>query len=50
VVKDSVVRDRLGKEFEAKYIEMKAAGLMDNFPCLVIRDVCDYADVYKNDV
>jgi hypothetical protein len=30
-------------------IEMEAAGLMNNFPCLVIRGVCDYADGYKND-
>jgi nucleoside phosphorylase len=50
VVKDAAVRDRLGKEFEAKCVEMEAAGLMDNFPCLVIRGVCDYADAYKNDV
>jgi nucleoside phosphorylase len=50
VVKDSVVRDRLGKEFEAKCVEMEAAGLMDDFPCLVIRGVCDYVDAYKNDV
>jgi nucleoside phosphorylase len=50
VVKDSTVRDRLGKEFEAKCVEMEAAGLMDDFPCLVIRGVCDYADAHKNDV
>jgi nucleoside phosphorylase len=50
VVKDSAVRDRLGKEFEAKCVEMEAAGLMDDFPCLVIRGVCDYADTHKNDV
>jgi hypothetical protein len=29
---------------------MEAAGLMDDFPCLVIRGVCDYADSHKNDV
>jgi hypothetical protein len=28
--------------------EMEAAGLMDNFPCLVIRGICDYADSHKN--
>jgi nucleoside phosphorylase len=50
VVKDSAVRDRLGKELEAKCVEMEAAGLMDDFPCLVIRGVCDYADTHKNDV
>lgn len=28
--------------------EMEAAGLMNNFPCLVIRGICDYADSHKN--
>jgi hypothetical protein len=28
--------------------EMEAAGLMDRFPCLVIRGICDYADSHKN--
>jgi nucleoside phosphorylase len=28
---------------------MEAAGLMDTFPCLVIRGICDYADSHKND-
>lgn len=27
---------------------MEAAGLMNNFPCLVIRGICDYANSYKN--
>lgn len=30
-------------------IEMEAAGLMNEFPCLVIRGVCDYGDAHKND-
>lgn len=29
-------------------VEMEAAGLMDNFPCIVIRGICDYADSHKN--
>src|SRR3989440_3608490 len=29
--------------------EMEAAGLMDSFPCLVIRGICDYADSHEND-
>jgi nucleoside phosphorylase len=28
---------------------MEAAGLMNSFPCLVIRGICDYADMHKND-
>ena len=27
---------------------MEAAGLMDSFPCLVVRGTCDYADTHKN--
>ncbi|KPM45222.1 hypothetical protein AK830_g1398 [Neonectria ditissima] len=29
--------------------EMEAAGLMTNFPCIVIRGISDYADSHKND-
>lgn len=28
---------------------MEAAGLMNNFPCVVIRGICDYADSHKSD-
>jgi hypothetical protein len=27
---------------------MEAAGLMDDFPCLMVRGICDYADSHKN--
>lgn len=30
--------------------EMEAAGLVDNFPCLTIRGICDYADSHKNKI
>ncbi|OZJ02082.1 hypothetical protein BZG36_05319 [Bifiguratus adelaidae] len=48
VVKNSHLRDRLGQELGIYCVEMEAAGLMNNFPCLVIRGVCDYADSHKN--
>ncbi|CBF82911.1 hypothetical protein AN3340.2 [Aspergillus nidulans FGSC A4] len=48
VVKDSALRDRIGAEIGAICLEMEAAGLMDSFPCIVIRGVCDYADSHKN--
>lgn len=32
---------------ECLCFEMEAAGLMDNFPCLVIRGISDYADSHK---
>ena len=27
---------------------MEAVGLINNFPYLVIRGICDYLDLYKN--
>jgi nucleoside phosphorylase len=50
LIKDAASRDRLRQEFEAKCVEMEAAGLMNEFRCVVIRGICDYADSYKNDV
>ena len=48
VMKDGAIRDRLGREYGALCFEMEAAGLMDSFPCLVIRGISDYADSHKN--
>jgi hypothetical protein len=51
LVKDAIERDSILKESgeDCICIEMEAAGLMNSFPCLVIRGVCDYADSHKND-
>ncbi|GIJ98169.1 hypothetical protein Aspvir_000284 [Aspergillus viridinutans] len=50
VIKDSRTRDRMRKELgNVLCFEMEAAGLMNAFPCLVIRGVSDYADYHKND-
>jgi nucleoside phosphorylase len=48
VIKDGATRDRLRKDLGVLCVEMEAAGLMDEFPCLVIRGICDYADSHKN--
>jgi nucleoside phosphorylase len=48
VMRHGRTRDRLGGELNVLCFEMEAAGLMDNFPCLVIRGICDYADSHKN--
>lgn len=29
-------------------VEMEAGGVLDNFPCLVIRGICDYENSHKN--
>ncbi|KAK6497142.1 hypothetical protein TWF506_004617 [Arthrobotrys conoides] len=48
VVEDGVKRDQLRKDLDVICFEMEAAGLMDNFPCLVIRGIYYYADSHKN--
>ena len=49
LMKDAIVRDRLTKEHDILCFEMEAAGLMNDFPCVVIRGICDYSDSHKND-
>jgi nucleoside phosphorylase len=49
VIRDGLQRDRLSSELgNILCFEMEAAGLMNSFPCLVIRGICDYADSHKN--
>ncbi|KAI0163380.1 ankyrin repeat-containing protein, partial [Pestalotiopsis sp. NC0098] len=50
VIKDAIFRESLVKDLggDVLCIEMEAAGLMSNFPCIVIRGICDYADSHKN--
>jgi nucleoside phosphorylase len=49
VMRSAAERDRLSAELGGVLcFEMEAAGLMNSFPCLVIRGICDYADSHKN--
>ena len=49
VMRDGATRDVVSSELGGVLcFEMEAAGLMNNFPCLVIRGICDYADSHKN--
>jgi nucleoside phosphorylase len=49
VIKDAAERDRVSAELGGILcFEMEAAGLMNSFPCLVIRGISDYADTHKN--
>jgi nucleoside phosphorylase len=48
LMKDALIRDRLTVEKDVLCFEMEAAGLMNHFPCLVIRGICDYSDTHKN--
>jgi hypothetical protein len=49
VMENALIRDELIAEKDVLCFEMEAAGLMNHFPCLVIRGVCDYADSHKNE-
>lgn len=48
VIKDGTAREQLRKELGVLCVEMEAAGLTDEFSCVVIRGICDYADSHKN--
>ncbi|OAQ64402.2 RNA interference and silencing protein [Pochonia chlamydosporia 170] len=49
VIQDGITRDRISEELGGVLCyEMESAGLMNAFPCLVIRGICDYADSHKH--
>ncbi|POR37483.1 Uncharacterized protein TPAR_02314 [Tolypocladium paradoxum] len=48
LMKDALIRDELARKKDVLCFEMEAAGLMNHFPCLVIRGICDYSDSHKN--
>lgn len=49
VMRDAAERDRVSEELGGVFcFEMEAAGLINSFPCLVIRGICDYADSHKD--
>ncbi|KAF4504998.1 hypothetical protein G6O67_006997 [Ophiocordyceps sinensis] len=50
LVKDAVERDKVVEHIgeDCFCVEMEAPGLMNHFPCLVIRGICDYADSHKD--
>ncbi|KAF4332120.1 hypothetical protein FBEOM_14088 [Fusarium beomiforme] len=50
LMKDPYKRDQLSLQEEVLCFETEAAGLMNGFPFLVIRGICDYSDAHKNDV
>ncbi|WPA97796.1 uncharacterized protein RHO25_002407 [Cercospora beticola] len=49
VMKDAAKRDTISRQHhDVLCFEMEAAGLMNRFPCLVVRGICDYCDSHKN--
>lgn len=49
VIKDAQKRDDLAQEHGVLCFEMEAAGVLTDFPCMVIRGISDYCDSHKND-
>lgn len=47
VMKDAFTRDKAAIQGVLCF-EMEAAGLMNHFPCLIIRGICDYSDSHKS--
>jgi hypothetical protein len=47
-MKDALARDSLAASEDVLCFEMEAAGLMNHFPCIVIRGICDYSDSHKS--
>ena len=48
VIRDATVRDALGIKEGALCFETEAAGLMNDFKCIVIRGICNYSDSHSN--
>jgi nucleoside phosphorylase len=49
VMKNAAERDKVSAQLGGVLcFEMEAAGLMNRFPCLVVRGICDYSDSHKN--
>ncbi|KAK7545178.1 uncharacterized protein J3D65DRAFT_664368 [Phyllosticta citribraziliensis] len=48
LMKNAEVRDSFATVHGVLCFEMEAAGLMNHFPCLIIRGICDYSDTHKN--
>lgn len=49
VTRDGRTRDKVSQGLGGILcFEMEAADLMNSFPCLVIRGICDYAETHKN--
>lgn len=50
VMKSAAARDKISRQLGGILcFEMEAAGLMNDFSCIVIRGISDYADSHKND-
>jgi nucleoside phosphorylase len=48
LIKDGATRDRIAKELGVLCFDNQSAGIMSDFPFLVIRGISDYSDSHKS--
>ncbi|UPK97526.1 hypothetical protein LCI18_008461 [Fusarium solani-melongenae] len=48
VMKSGKERDKVAEDENIIAFEMEGAGVWDQFPCLIIKGICDYADCHKS--
>ncbi|KAJ5174696.1 uncharacterized protein N7482_000573 [Penicillium canariense] len=48
LMEDAKIRDQFVTHNDVLCFETEAAGLVNHFPCLVVRGICDYADSHKS--
>lgn len=48
VLKSGIARDRLAREHDILAFETEGSGIWDEFPCIIVKGVCDYADSHNN--
>ncbi|KAK0721325.1 hypothetical protein B0T21DRAFT_351288 [Apiosordaria backusii] len=48
VFKSGADRDKIARRDKIIAFEMELAGVWDDFPCVVVKGVADYADSHKN--
>ncbi|RAL08755.1 Pfs domain protein [Aspergillus homomorphus CBS 101889] len=48
VIRSAETRDRLAQGHNILCFSVEGPGILDSFPCLVIRGICNYADSHQN--
>jgi hypothetical protein len=48
-MQNGIERDQLARDYGVLCSELEVAGVLNNFPRLVIRGISDYSDLRKND-
>jgi nucleoside phosphorylase len=48
VLKSGIDRDRLAREHDILAFESEGSGIWEEFPCVIVKGVCDYADSHNS--